>query len=80
MSIKVKGQLYDGMKEACDRLGISRQTMLRYLAVRYFTAPKIHKQGKQKLVRYFDDAWYDLNETKFRQEQESNHPSAEPDA
>jgi len=65
MTIKIRGVTYDTMKEACDRLKISRQTMLRYLADGYFSPPKTHRQGRQKIVRYFDDDWYGPNETKL---------------
>jgi predicted site-specific integrase-resolvase len=65
MTIKVKGNTFDTMAQACDRLGISRQTMLRYLEDGFFTEPKRHRQGRDKFVRYFDREWYELNESKL---------------
>jgi predicted site-specific integrase-resolvase len=69
MSIKINGVAQDGMKEACERLGISRATVLRYLKEGYFSKPKRHRQGRGKTVRYFDAAWYQINEKKLRADQ-----------
>ena len=57
------------MKQACERLEISRMTMLRYLGDGFFTAPIQHRQGKNKKVRLFDDAWYAENEPRLREAQ-----------
>jgi hypothetical protein len=62
MAVIIKGRTFDTMKEACNRLEISRPSMLRYLDQEFFTPPKIHRQGKGKAVRYFDDEWYTHNE------------------
>lgn len=65
MPILISGETFDTMKEACERLQISRATMLRYLAEGFFSSPKRHKQGRNKLIRYFDDEWYRANEPKL---------------
>ena len=53
------------MKEACARLDIARQTMLRYIKEGYFTEPPCKKQGKGKAVRYFTEDWYAVNEARL---------------
>lgn len=66
MAIDIKGVLFDTMKEACERLEISRPTMLRYLEEGFFTQPRRHRQGKGKLVRLFDEDWYKENQPKLQ--------------
>lgn len=68
MSIKIRGIEFDTMTEAERRLGISRSTLLRYIAEGFFTKPKIHPQGRKKRVRYFDEDWYRVNERRLRSE------------
>jgi predicted site-specific integrase-resolvase len=65
MTIKIKGLEFDTMKEACERLSISRPTLIKYIDENFFTPPKIHKQGRSKRIRIFDDAWYRENEPKL---------------
>jgi hypothetical protein len=65
MAIRIKGVVYDMMGEACDRLGISRPTLLKYIADGFFSAPPRHKQGRDKSVRFFPDSWYAENEPKL---------------
>lgn len=73
MTIKVRGgQAFDTMKEACERLGISRPTMLRYLKEGFFAPPKIQPQGRGKDVRYFDDAWYADSEQRLADARRKN--------
>ena len=66
MPMKVADRSFDTMKDACQRLQISRPTMLRYLQEGFLTEPKRHRQGRGKKVRYFDDAWYAINEERLR--------------
>ncbi len=73
MPIVVNGSKFDTMSEACHRLGISRQTMLRCLKDAFFTEPKLHRQGREKMVRYFDNDWYTMNEPRLKS------PPAAPD-
>lgn len=81
MPVTVAGQSYDSMKEACQRVGISRQTLLRYIADGFFTPPPRHKQGKNKTVRYFTEEWYAVNEAVLREARDGPAPPApEPDS
>jgi predicted site-specific integrase-resolvase len=68
--VSVRGVQFDTMKQACERLGISRMTMLRYLGDGFFTSPDIHRQGKGKKVRVFSDEWYSVNEPQLRSARE----------
>ncbi len=67
--MKIDGLEVDTMKEACARLKISRATMLRYLADGFFSKPRLHKQGRDKKVRVFDEGWYGSNERKLKESQ-----------
>lgn len=58
MTIKVNGKTFDTVNEACERLSISRPTLLAYISEGFFLEPKRHKQGKNKMVRYFTEDWY----------------------
>ena len=66
MALKVNGQKFDTMKEACARLDISRTTMLTYLKEGFFEEPPTKKQGRGKIVRYFPEEWYEANEPKLK--------------
>jgi len=68
MTIKINGIAHDGMQEASKRLGISRATLKRYIDNGFFTQPKWHRQGVKQKVRYFDEAWYRINEKKLKAE------------
>jgi hypothetical protein len=63
--IQTKTGAFDSMQDACARLGISRQTLLRYLADGFFSEAPRHKQGRSKFVRYFPESWYTENEPKL---------------
>ena len=65
MPITISEKKFDTMKEACARLDIARQTMLRYITEGYFSEPPCKKQGKGKAVRYFPEEWYTINEMKL---------------
>ncbi len=65
VSIQTKTGSFDSMQDACARLGISRQTLLRYLADGFFSEAPRHKQGRSKFVRYFPESWYTENEPKL---------------
>lgn len=65
MAVKVNDILEDGMKEACERLNVSRSTLLRYIKEGIVTDPPRTKQGRTK-YRYFPEAWYRLNEAKVK--------------
>lgn len=65
MAIEIKGTTYDMVAEACKRLEISRPTLLKYISDGFFTEPPRHKQGRNKLVRYFPEEWYTLNAPKL---------------
>jgi predicted site-specific integrase-resolvase len=58
--VKVGGQTFDSMKEACDKLDISRNTLLSYIADGTVSEPPTVKRGKTK-YRYFPKEWYDDN-------------------
>ncbi len=66
MTLIVDGKPFDTMKEACARIGISRQTFLRYLAEGFFTEPRKQRQGRGKQVRIFDEGWYAINEAALK--------------
>lgn len=70
MSIRIKDVEYDTMSEACERLEISRSTMLRYLSDEFFTQPPYIKQGRGKKIRYFTKDWYAINGDRLRRAQE----------
>jgi len=63
--ITINKERFDTMKEAGDRLGISRQTLLRYLEDGFFTQPPRQKQGRSKYTRYFPESWYATNQPKL---------------
>ena len=66
MPIEVNGLPADGMKEAAKRLKISRDTLKRNIANGFFTEPKWIRRGVKQKVRYFDEAWYKVNEKRLR--------------
>lgn len=66
MAIRIKNQDYDMVGEACDRLGISRPTLLKYIQEGFFSDPPRHRQGRDKSVRYFPEQWYAENEPKLQ--------------
>jgi predicted site-specific integrase-resolvase len=78
MTLTIKGKVFDTMKEACERLEISRPTMLRYLADGYFSPAKRHRQGRGKEIRYFDSDWYAQNEPKLIAARQSSPDSQQP--
>ena len=65
MSVNVNNVVEDGMKEACERLGVSRSTLLRYIKEGIVSEPPRAKQGRTK-YRYFPEAWYKANEAKVK--------------
>jgi len=69
MSINVNGIKADGIIEACKRLRISRASLLRYIDSGFFTQPKRHLLGRTIRARYFDEAWYRVNERRLREAQ-----------
>ena len=72
MSIRIKDLEYDTMGEACARLGISRSSLLRYLAEGFLTEPPFVKQGRGKKVRYFTETWYEINLALLRRAQDGS--------
>ena len=65
MPVKVDDKAYDTMKEACQRLQISRNTLLSYLKEGIVSEAPTVKKGMTR-YRYFPEAWYEENEPKVR--------------
>lgn len=63
MTITVDGRREDTVKEACDRLKISRNTLLDYIKRGIVDAPPTTKRGKTSF-RYFTEDWYAQNQKK----------------
>jgi hypothetical protein len=53
MSIIIKGTSHDTVKQACERLEISRPTLLTYIKDGTFLSPPTQKKGRKIFVRYF---------------------------
>lgn len=68
--IHIGSAKHDTMKEACERVGISRQTMLSCIRDGFFSEPPTKRQGRGKQVRYFTEEWYLANESKLNPEKE----------
>lgn len=65
MPVKVEGNVYDAMKEATERLQISRNTLLSYIKDGIVGEPPTVKRGKTR-YRYFPESWYQVNEPKVK--------------
>ena len=72
MPIDINGDRFDTMGEACARLDLGRQTMLRFIKEGFFTEPSYKKQGKGKAVRYFTASWYEINEKKLKESRDGS--------
>jgi predicted site-specific integrase-resolvase len=80
MAIRIKGVDHDMVHEACERLGISRPTLLKYIKEGFFSEPPRHKQGRDKVVRYFPDSWYEENEPRLEGDAATNARVSKPAA
>ncbi|MAK59506.1 MAG: hypothetical protein CMK09_00860 [Ponticaulis sp.] len=65
LPIRKGNQTFDGMKEACERLGIARTTMLRYLDSGFFSEPDRVRVGRNQNYRIFTAEWYAINEPRL---------------
>lgn len=65
MPVKVGNDVHDAMKEATERLDISRNTLLTYIKNELVSTPPTVRRGRTN-YRYFTDAWYDENLPKVK--------------
>jgi predicted site-specific integrase-resolvase len=63
MPISVDGKREDTVKDACEHLRISRNTLLDYIKTGIVDAPPTTKRGKTSF-RYFTEDWYLRNKPK----------------
>lgn len=64
MAVDVEGKREDTVKEACERLGISRNTLLAYINKGIVEEPPTVKKGSTRF-RYFPESWYGVNKPKI---------------
>lgn len=67
MSVKVKGEAFDTVADACERMDISRNTLLSYIKQGLVSSPPTVRKG-QTDYRYFTEEWYAENMPKIRPE------------